>query len=205
VKNDAALTTRHRCGRQFTPRALEQVTDLVIGRLAKIRVPETHGIKRLWCDGTNDIIGLAAQCLARLGWRDRDGNDDLRRVFLPERSDSDAHGRPRREPIIHNDYRPPGDVRRRTVTPVLTLTPFELALFCLSDRIDLSLGDSKLPDDGIVDEANASARNRTHSVFFVSRHAEFPNDKEIEWRVQRSRYLERDWHSTSRESKHEDV
>src|SRR5258705_10737409 len=78
----------------------QQVANFFVGRLCEILVPEADRMKGLRRHGTDDIVGLLAQLLAGLGWRDRDRHDEARRPLLPQRLDGSLHGGSVRQAVI---------------------------------------------------------------------------------------------------------
>jgi hypothetical protein len=85
------------------------------------------------------------------------------------------------------------------------LAALELAALALANPVQHVRIDAICPQDGLVDNAYATARDGTDSELLVARKAKLPNNEHIQGRVERHGDLERNGHTATRQPEHEHV
>src|SRR5271156_4815430 len=90
-QNDVWSIWKRACGD-----ASEEVSDLLVGRLRKVLVPNPDGDEGVRRGAAHDLVNLGAQAFDRIRGCDRDGDDDRSGTAPTERGDRDVHARPRR-------------------------------------------------------------------------------------------------------------
>ena len=177
---------------------------LVVG-LFEVLIPESDRVERLWHLEAHEIIGEFSNCGTSLRCADRHRDDDLSRTLGAQRGDCGAHRRTGSESIVDENYHPIRDGRKGPIVAVELLAPLELAALALAYAVEHVRIDAIRPQDGLVDNAHATAGDGTDSELLVAWKAELSHDEHIQGRVERHGDLERDWYTAAGQAKHDHV
>src|SRR5882762_721267 len=101
----------------------EEFAHFIIGSLREIAVPLSDSKEWLRRARANDLVDSHSIFVTRLGRRDRNRNDNSRRVLLTKSSRSRTHRRSSGKSIIHEDDRLTFHVRLRTITAISAFAP----------------------------------------------------------------------------------
>ena len=153
----------------------------------------------------NDFVGSGLQILTG-NWRaDWNGDDNFGGALLTQRGYRCSHGRAGGKSVIDQNDGTTFELRRGPIVAIVALPPFQFLAFNRSDHLDDRL---RIGDDVkhiLVQNANAAGSNRAHGEFFVTRHAKFAHDKNIEGHTEPLRDLKCDRHTSTRQTKNNNV
>src|SRR5687768_10673822 len=96
-------------------------------------------------------------------------------------------------------------VGERTSFSVLPLASLQFRLLLTCDRLDRRVRNAVRPHNVVAEDTNTARGDRTNGVLGMSRHAEFADDENVEWRVEGFGDFERDWHAASRQRQNDDI
>ena len=112
-------------------RQSEEPLHLVVGDLAEVVVPESHGVERVRSDQPDELVHLRPELVQRVRRRGRNGHDDALGLPAADGRDRGPHRRPRREAVVDEHDRPVPEVGRRPLAPVGLLAADKLRLLSL--------------------------------------------------------------------------
>ena len=115
------------------------------------------------------------------------------------------HRRAGREAVVDQDRGATVEVGRRPVAPVRALPARQLRLLACRDGVDLRRGDARHLDDLRVEHPDAAGRDGAHRELLVPRHAELPDEEDVERDAELPRDLEADGHASARQREDDDV
>src|SRR3954451_2650906 len=176
----------------------QERSNLLVGRLRKIVVPEAHRVERLWLHEADNLLGgirdgpTAVWCSHRHRDDDTCGCKAVRRLYCG------SHARSGCEAVVHEDGDPAGDRDWLPIATIGELTTSQFVPFERGDPLDLTSRWTVPGHDVIVQDAHAAAGNRTHRKFGMTGCAQLANDEDVERAVQRPRHYEGNRHSASR-------
>lgn len=94
---------------------------------------------------------------------------------LPEGIDCGKHARASRQTVVDENHDFARDVRWGSFVPVGTLPPKELTALLLGDALDNLGANPQAPDNVVIDDDDAAARNRPHCQLLMTGYAELAN------------------------------
>ena len=153
----------------------------------------------------NDLVGSVLQILTGTGRADRNSDDNFGCAVLAQRRYRCAHRRTGGKPVVDQNDGATFEIGRRPIVAVISLPPFQLLAFEGGYYLDDRLRISDDAEDILVKHADATGRNGAHGEFFVSRKAEFADDKNIERNIKPLRDFKCDWNATTRESENNNI
>jgi len=139
-----------------SPGAVEQVADFLIARLAEIVIELADGLKIFWRNCADRFVDFSFQFTARFRSSYWNRNDYSSGAALTKRSDCCAHGRTRRQTVVHQNRHLILHIGRWTIISIQLLSPLEFNLFPGSGDIDYFVGVRQLPDDVVIEDAHAT-------------------------------------------------
>src|SRR5438093_13604570 len=98
---------------------------------------------------TNDFVDLFMELFARFRRGHWNRDHDALRVLLPHRDRGSAHGRARREPVVHENYDVILDGEWRPVTTIEPLASLQFLLLTCDNGLDCCLWDLQARHLGI--------------------------------------------------------
>ena len=112
--------------------SVQQLANLLVAGLLKIRIPRANSHKRLRGCAANYLVDFAAQIRTSFGSCHRHRNDDLRRLHVAQRGSSGAHCRSGCQPVIDENHRAPLYTGARPIFTVQPFAAFQLLLLAQS-------------------------------------------------------------------------
>ncbi|HWE13413.1 MAG TPA: hypothetical protein VG365_07880 [Solirubrobacteraceae bacterium] len=143
--------------------------------------------------------------MAHLRVGDRDRDDHPRGIVQLDGAHGGQHRRPGREPVVHQDHGPTGQVGWRSLTAVGALAPRQLAPLLGVDRLDPVGRKRELLEDRLVQHAHAAGRDRSERQLLVTWHAQLAHEKHIQGSIEGAGDLRCNRNAATRKSKHHDV
>lgn len=142
-------------GRRMRAGSLQQVDDLLVGRLVEVLVKAAHGEERGRGRHADDVVGPALQIVEPVGGSHGHGDDDARGTSPARRFDRGHHRRARRQPVVDEDDRPPLELERRLVVAVGAFPAPQLALLALDDAAHGFGGHAEAAEESLVEDADS--------------------------------------------------
>ena len=183
----------------------QQTPHFFVGRLIEVEVPLSDGRKRLRCTDTDDLIGNRRELIACLTGADGNGNDDRRRAQLPHCFDRSPHRRTGSQAIVDENGDAPFDRYGFASLTIRALPPHQFALFLSRYRLDRVVRDAVPSHDVVVEHSDTARCDGSHGQLAMPGGAEFAHKKQVKRGSERPSHFVRDWHSTARKRKDNDV
>lgn len=153
---------------------------------------------------TDEPVDFTAQFLARAGSRDRDGDDDTAGQGT-HGLDRGFHGRPGGQAIVNENDDAAFDDCRGPAVPVCGLATLDLGAFTSDDGVDGRLRNAIAANDIVVDNDLATAGDRPHGQFLLTRNAELTHNEDVEREMQLAGNFEGNRNAAARQSEHNDL
>ncbi len=97
------------------------------------------------------------------------------------------------------------EIDQRPALSILLLAPLQFREFLACNCVDMIRSNAVPADRSVIQNANAAGRDRSNREFGLSGHAQFADDEDIQWSVERLGDFERDRHAASWERQHDHV
>src|SRR6185369_12414927 len=128
----------------------------------------------------NDFVGTVLQILAGAWSSDWNSDNNFCCPLLAQRRYRCSHGRASSKSVVDQNDDTIFEVRRGPIAAIIALPPFQFLAFDRSDYLNDRLRIRDDVEHVLVQNADAAGGDRTHGEFFVTWHAEFAHDKNIE-------------------------
>src|SRR5215831_10981206 len=157
----------------------QQLSHLVVASLRKIRIPGPDCDERLRGYAADYLFDFASKRFAGFRRSHWHGDHNLHRFFSTERDGSSAHRSSCCQSVIDQNDRAILYFDSCTVASVKMFATFQLSLLSLCHVIDDRAG-KLAPGHGFgVQDTHAATSDSSHCQFFVPRHAELANEKNV--------------------------
>lgn len=183
-------------------RLLEQLTNLVVGRLFEAGVPQSHCSEWLGRAETQHLVGLSLEQPDRLRRSDGHRNDDTRWLLFPHRLNRCPHGETGRQTIVDENHRAPTQQRRSVSGVVMLLAPCELPHFLRDHRIDSVTRHSQATDQIAVEHLDPARRERAHRHLALTGNADLSHDEYVKRCIEDASDFVSDGNTASGQRKH---
>jgi hypothetical protein len=112
--------------------------------------------------------------------------------------DGGPHSHASCQTVVNQQDRPPTNVERRPAIAIHRLPPLQYGQFSRSRVFDRDVRNTKRFDDMVMEQDSATACDRSHRQFLLTRQAEVVYEEYIQRYVERSCDLVSDWNAASR-------
>jgi hypothetical protein len=143
----------------------------------------------------------AFQHLTGVGGGGRNRRDDAAWLLLSQGLYGSSHRGSGRQPVIHQNDGPAGDIRRRAIAAIEPIAPRQLPQLARHDRVDFMFRNSETAHDFIVQNADTAGCDRAHCQLLVPRNAQLAHQKNIERRAERTSHFTTDGYPAARQGR----
>ncbi len=199
------LTGIHAARERRAAGPTQKLVHLLVAGLGEVLVPQPHGMHRPWRGDADHLVGEARQRFAHLGGRNGDRDDHARRVVLSNRLHGGGHRRSGGKPVVNEDNRAAGELRRRRVPAVGPLATLQLAPLLGVDRLDPFRRQPQPFDQLLVEHAHSAAGDRAERELFMAGQTELAHDVDVQRDAELAGHLIRHRYAAPRQTKHHDI
>jgi hypothetical protein len=187
------------------PRLFQQPDHLVVGCLLKLLVNLADAPEKRRDMQANDLVRMLQKKIVSLGRSDRHGGDHARRTLLRHGAKRGAHRRSRRRAVVHQNDDPVPQIRRRLVKTIQAVAALQLLRLFRQHPVDVVLGNGRVADGLVIENANIRRRQSAHRQFLLPRQAQLAYQHQVQRRMQSLRDLESDGHAAAGQGQHDHV
>lgn len=159
---------------------LQGFADLVVGGLGEVLIELPDGSEHVRRVGADEFVDFGAEQIEGFKWRDRDGDDDARRLLLTNGADGCQHGVTGGKAVVDEDDGLSGDDKWRPVASVGALAAEKLLVLASDGVVDGFLGDVQRGDGILVQDDEAADGDGSHGELGLAGCAELADGEDVE-------------------------
>jgi hypothetical protein len=183
----------------------DELPHLVVCRLVEALIPQADRLKRLRRDSAHDLVGFAAQSLARFHCADRNRDNEARWFQSAKGDYRGLHRRARRQAVVDDEDDAAANLWTRTPLTIERIAAIELEAFPYGDLLNSGMGNVEIPNQVIAEDFHATFGDGAHCQLGVPRHTKLADEEDVERRRELARDLGRDRHAAARQREHDNV